>query len=332
VVVKTRAGESEMSDYLVNRTDRATPGSPPTRFQVSRSGEQGRSAELSWGPPDVPNGPIEFYEVFYSYQDFMGRSQEREMMVEARRARLIDLDAYADYEVGVRACTRMPELPEPVCGRDWAKGRFLTGIGGENRHLLPRQLVLRSRNWQENSIWQFFPESGQMPTPLVKFRNRTEVLVEWGHAFHKGGPIDRFDLLVAHQTLGEEAVVRADAKSNSLVLSLEQLGSEQDWTPDCSNHSVTNLYNFSVRAVTSDNGKVYFGEWSPVEVVPGYCKGEISGTKRASSIFEKKYSNSTSNRVSPCSLWSSQFSLTSAEFPLAVDSKSASLSPLAKLF
>jgi hypothetical protein len=117
-----------------------------------------------------------------------------------------------------------------------------------------------------------------MPSPLVNFRNSTEVLVEWGHAFHKGGPIDRFDLLVAHQALGQETVVKADGNASSILLSLERLRDEQDWAPDCTNQSVTNFYNFSVRAVTKDpaDDKLFFGDWSPVEVVPGYCQGKIA--------------------------------------------------------
>jgi len=119
-------------------------------------------------------------------------------------------------------------------------------------------------------------ESGQMPSPLVNFQNRTEVLVEWGHVFHKGGPINHFDVLIAHQLLGKETVVHAKGHSNSLTLSLAHIEDEQDWTPDCTNNSVTNLYNFSVRAVTHDpaDDSLFFGEWSPVEVVPGYCQGK----------------------------------------------------------
>ncbi len=117
-----------------------------------------------------------------------------------------------------------------------------------------------------------------MPAPLVTFKNSTEVLIEWGHAFHKGGPIDRYDLKIAHQTLGESVVRHAKGGSNSLVLSLERVGEDSDWTPDCFNESLTNLYNFSIRAVTVDRvkGSYYLGEWSPVEVTPAYCSSECN--------------------------------------------------------
>ncbi len=115
-----------------------------------------------------------------------------------------------------------------------------------------------------------------MPTPLVTFRNSTEVLVEWGHAFHKGGPIDHYDLRVTHDTLEESVELSAPGGTNSLLLSLERLGVDSDWTPDCFNQSLTNLYNFSIRAVTRDPDlrATYEGDWSPVEVTPAYCSSK----------------------------------------------------------
>lgn len=57
----TRAGESEMSDFLVNRTDSARPGSPPTHFEAVLTDND--KAELFWDEPKVPNGIISRYEV-----------------------------------------------------------------------------------------------------------------------------------------------------------------------------------------------------------------------------------------------------------------------------
>ena len=57
----TRAGESDLSDYLVNRTDLARPGSPPSHFEAVLSDSD--KAELFWDEPKIPNGPISLYEV-----------------------------------------------------------------------------------------------------------------------------------------------------------------------------------------------------------------------------------------------------------------------------
>ena len=35
------------------------------------------------------------------------------------------------YNIGVRACTQMPEIIEPLCGKEWAENDVLTGIGSE---------------------------------------------------------------------------------------------------------------------------------------------------------------------------------------------------------
>lgn len=114
-----------------------------------------------------------------------------------------------------------------------------------------------------------------MPSPLVTFKNSTQVFVEWGHLFHKGGPIKQFDLKITHQNLGLSKVVAVDAMHNSYSLSLADLGREQDWIPDCFNDSITNLYNFSIRAITFDpkTEDTFAGDWSPIEVTPAYCKG-----------------------------------------------------------
>jgi hypothetical protein len=130
VAVITRAGIGEMSDYLVNRTKRGRPGSPPTRLNVSLTGERGRSADVFWGPPDVPNAPIDFYDGFYAYEDFMGRLQGDSFMVEDTQTHLTALEAFANYNIRVRACTRIPESPNPLCGEDWVSTGFRTGIGG----------------------------------------------------------------------------------------------------------------------------------------------------------------------------------------------------------
>ena len=118
-----------------------------------------------------------------------------------------------------------------------------------------------------------------MPTPLVTFKNQTEVLVEWGHAmFHRGAPtIASYDLKITHDTLGESTTLSVDGRdSSAFFVNLAALGEDHDWTPDCLNASITNLYNFSIRAVTEDKetGETFLGDWSREEVTPAYCKSK----------------------------------------------------------
>ncbi len=131
VAVLTRAGESEMSDFLVRRTERDRPGSPPTELEAVLVGRNG--AELYWGPPEEPNAPIDYYEVRYGFRDFRGQTDLDTFLTRGHRARVADLAFNADYTVGVRACTIFEGFEKPICGDDWAEVNLMTGIGSEYR-------------------------------------------------------------------------------------------------------------------------------------------------------------------------------------------------------
>ena len=70
-------------------------------------------------------------------------------------------------------------------------------------------------------------------------------------------------------------MIAVDGMHSEVHVNLERLGREEDWVPDCANASITNLYNFTIRAITFDpeTEETYSGEWSPVEVTPAYCHG-----------------------------------------------------------
>lgn len=124
----------------------------------------------------------------------------------------------------------------------------------------------------------------------MTFKNSTEVSVQWGHLFHKGGPIKQFDLKVTHQNLRESKVLSVNGSENCHYISLFDLGHEQNWVPDCVNDSITNLYNFSIRAVTYDfeADETYAGDWSPIEVVPAYCERKKEQDLNHSSMSSDK--------------------------------------------
>ncbi len=113
-----------------------------------------------------------------------------------------------------------------------------------------------------------------MRAPLVTFKNSTVVEVQWGLDFHRGGPLRQYDVAVARQGLSEtHQVFSTPGDVRRIVLALDEIGSE--WTPNCYNESITNMYNFSVRAVTVDEAnRTYEGDWSPVEVTPAYCQSK----------------------------------------------------------
>lgn len=128
MAVLTRAGESEMSDYLVNRTDRDRPGSAPTNLRVQLEGEN--DIKLVWGPPSLPNGPIDLYQVEYRYEDHNGIVVTQQYPVTSVKTKIEKLEYYTDYEVSVRACTQTENI-EPLCGHEWARESVKTGIGGK---------------------------------------------------------------------------------------------------------------------------------------------------------------------------------------------------------
>ena len=60
------------------------------------------------------------------------------------------------------------------------------------------------------------------------------------------------------------------------TLDLNNLHDDKDWSPDCSNSSNTNLFNFTIRAIVQVGEQNVNGLWSKPVTVAAYCKGEIS--------------------------------------------------------
>lgn len=144
VSVLTRAGESELSDYLVNRTRRDRPGSPPTELRSALLSRN--EVRLTWGSPTIPNGPIESFEVRTNFTDFAGHLEATIMTIPAVTYALEDgsgfeidipdLQFNIEYGIGVRACVNMVDLEESVCGFEWAETKAKTGIGRKWRKIL----------------------------------------------------------------------------------------------------------------------------------------------------------------------------------------------------
>jgi hypothetical protein len=142
VAVVTRAGESELSDYQVNRTGIARPGSPPADLEAVPVNTT--TADVFWRPPAIPNGPIAYYEARFGYLNFRSEPVDSPITrVYGTTTKIGSLLPYTQYEVRTRACTQQSETSEALCGREWASASFTTGIGGEPPHPLiaPRTLI-----------------------------------------------------------------------------------------------------------------------------------------------------------------------------------------------
>ena len=119
-----------------------------------------------------------------------------------------------------------------------------------------------------------------MPPPEITFVNQTEVNIAWStDSFHHGGPITRYEINMVSQKLQRSHTIEYDVQKNpqrqlSTNVFLDQIANEMEWLPNCENQSATtNLYNFSIRAITFDeyNRASYDSPWSIQEVVPAYC-------------------------------------------------------------
>ena len=119
-----------------------------------------------------------------------------------------------------------------------------------------------------------------MPAPAITFVNQTEVNIAWStESFHHGGPISRYEINMVSQNLGKSHKIKYSVQGNSesklsTNVFLDRIANEMEWLPNCENQSsTTNLYNFSIRAITFDkhSRKTYQSPWSVEEVVPAYC-------------------------------------------------------------
>ena len=63
--------------------------------------------------------------------DYEDRVEESTYTVVGTSTKIPNLEFYTNYSIGVRACTQLPEIIEPLCGKDWAEATISTGIGSE---------------------------------------------------------------------------------------------------------------------------------------------------------------------------------------------------------
>ena len=124
----TKAGVGELSDFLVNRTKSARPGSPPSNFHLAPIQNIANSVTLKWEKPVKPNGIITHYNIEYAYRDHQNRNMAKQIKTKSDFYVLKDLAFNAKYDIKVQACS-MPEF-DIQCG-NWAAKIYTTGIGSK---------------------------------------------------------------------------------------------------------------------------------------------------------------------------------------------------------
>jgi len=84
----------------------------------------------------------------------------------------------------------------------------------------------------------------------------------------------RYELKVASQRTGGSHDFVISGNDSQIRIFLDKI--KDDLAPDCTNSSVTNLFDFRIRSVTYNSDEQEFpSNWSSVEVVPAYCEGKF---------------------------------------------------------
>jgi hypothetical protein len=167
----TRAGEGELSDAAVNRTEPSVPGSAPALLTIKEV--LSSSASLSWGPPHRPNGNIDQYQIFLEEKLHNGNGTWKEVgkkptLLSRESDQLVPLawsvsglKAYTSYRVSVAACNQLP-------------------VDGEEEHMACSEhraaRVFRTKEGKP----------GQPNQPVVIFKNSSIVELKWNEDFQAG--------------------------------------------------------------------------------------------------------------------------------------------------
>ena len=254
VLVKTRGGSGQLSIFSITRTKPSMPEESVRQLQGYLVGRS--SVNILWKAPLKPNGEIDKYEIKYSSTNSNLRQSSIVRQTVGPNGRAIQIDGlkfYSEYIFEVRPCVKLNDfVGTSICGKTWSAIRITTNIG----------------------------QSSQMHPPKITFVNQSEVNVAWSaNEFDHGGPVTGYEINMVSQELQRSHKVTYKLPNDTQLelstnIMLDQIIDDMDWMPNCGNMSTkTNLYNFSIRAVTYDkyNHKSYYSPWSSEEVVPAYC-------------------------------------------------------------
>lgn len=243
---------NDLSEFTVERTRAAKPSTPVRNLRAKLHDRA--TVQLMWDDPLKPNGEIAGFEVTYDYIDHMDKAIRKRLLIQdnINTEKITGLEFNSLYTFSVRPCVNLSISEELACGDFEASTSIQTGVG----------------------------VSGAMYSPEVVFVNSSQIVVSWPDRFHAGGPIHQYDIKIFNQALEESHIVKVKSATSIMnkrkELSLDHLGDQLNWAPDCKNESVhSNLFNFSIRAITIDhNGSTFVGPWSKEKVIPDACYGK----------------------------------------------------------
>ncbi|VVC44107.1 Hypothetical protein CINCED_3A018202 [Cinara cedri] len=252
----TKLGEGLQSDPLLNTT---LEGAPDIQdLKISVTGLTNTSVTLKWLPPKFTNGIVRYYHIHYyidqapqqTHQlDLIDESlddqqSERRITVHEPKCRLEHLESFMKYKITVTACTT-------VCSNRSFPLQVQTAVG------LP----------------------GRVPQPTLLYENSTRIIVSWVRPMKPAGPIDYYELIVAHHS-GPTNSQTANGGSSPTALASKQIQENHDKflyhsdstmfpvpVPDCNNEhdKGQQTFSFVVRAVNKnplDPQNSYYGPWS----------------------------------------------------------------------
>ncbi|XP_022172088.1 cytokine receptor-like isoform X2 [Myzus persicae] len=267
IALITKHGEGLHSDPLLNTTLEGAPDIQNLIINVTRL--TNTTVSLQWSPPKFTNGVVRYYHIHYylddilQQQDLIDSFDEQQVINEQRRitvhdtkCRLDHLESYRSYTITITACTT-------VCSERSLPIKVRTAVG------LP----------------------GRVSQPNLFYENSTRIAVSWPKPAKPAGPVDYYELIVAHHSGPTNSQTTNSGSSSPTALASTQIQENPNNflyhsnsnvfrvpVPDCNNEQDRGqqTFSFAVRAVNNnpnDPHRPYYGQWS----VPGSVSCVLPG-------------------------------------------------------
>ncbi|XP_060857654.1 cytokine receptor-like isoform X2 [Metopolophium dirhodum] len=259
IALITTHGEGLHSDPLLNTTLEGAPDIQNLIINVTKL--TNTTVSLQWSSPKFTNGVVRYYHIHYyldnilQQQDLIDSFGEQQVINEQRRitvhhtkCRLDHLESYRSYTITITACTT-------VCSERSLPIKVRTAVG------LP----------------------GRVSQPNLFYENSSRIAVSWPKPVKPAGPVDYYELIVAHHSRPTNSQTTNSGSSSPTALASTQLLENPNnflyhsnsnvfrvSVPDCNNEQDKGqqTFSFAVRAVNNnplDPHTPYYGQWS----VPG---------------------------------------------------------------
>uniref|UniRef100_A0A2S2NC68 Cytokine receptor n=1 Tax=Schizaphis graminum TaxID=13262 RepID=A0A2S2NC68_SCHGA len=258
IALITKHGEGLHSDPLLNTTLEGAPDIQNLIINVTSL--TNTTVSLQWSPPKFTNGIVRYYHIYYYFDDVLQQqdlidsfdeqqviNEQRRVTVHDTKCRLEHLESYRSYTITITACTT-------VCSERSLPIKVRTAVG------LP----------------------GRVPQPTLNYENSTRVAVSWQKPVKPAGPVDYYELIVAHHsgpTNSQQTATNGGSSSPTALASTQIQENPNNYyyrsnsnvfrvpVPDCNNEQDRGqqTFSFAVRAVNNnplDPQTPYYGQWS----------------------------------------------------------------------